>query len=70
MNDYFKKQFRKIWIDEDELIQKWKINFTKKREQIAEMQSEVKNLKWKIIEVDYDDISTQEHIKRKIKDCA
>ena len=70
MNDYFKKQFRKIWIDEDELIQKWKTNFTKKREQIAEIQSEVKNLKWKIIEVDYDDISTQEHIKRKIKDCA
>ena len=65
MNDHFKNPLEKQWLNKygDEVIEKWKTEFNKRREQIIEIQNISDKTKWKTIEIDYvADLST-EHLK-------
>ncbi|MCC1485360.1 nucleoside monophosphate kinase [Winogradskyella immobilis] len=72
MTNHFKNPIEKQWLDKygDEVIEKWKIEFTRRREQIAEIQNVTDKSKWKIIEMDYIKNLNSEYITRRIKDCA
>ena len=72
MKNHFENPKEKQWIDKygSEIIEKWKTEFNKRREQIIEIQNISDKTKWKTIEMDYvADLST-EHLKQRIKDCA
>ncbi|MCR1026112.1 nucleoside monophosphate kinase [Cellulophaga baltica] len=72
MTDHFENPKEKQWIEKygSEIIDKWKTEFNKRREQINEIQNLSDKTKWKTIEMDYvADLST-EYIKQRIKDCA
>jgi hypothetical protein len=72
MTDHFENPKEKQWIEKygSEIIDKWKPEFNKRREQINEIQNLSDKTKWKTIEMDYvADLST-EYIKQRIKDCA
>jgi adenylate kinase family enzyme len=72
MKDHFENLKEKQWIDKygSEIIEKWKTEFNKRREQIIEIQNIHDKTKWKTLEMDYvADLST-EYLKQRIKDCV
>lgn len=72
MKDHFENPKEKQWIDKygSEIIEKWKTEFNKRREQIIEIQNISDRTKWKTLEMDYvADLST-EYLKQRIKDCV
>ncbi len=73
---YFKKYFEnpenKLWIDkfDDEIIDKWRYEFSKRKDFIMEIQGITYNIEWKIIEMDYVSELNEQHIIEKINGCA
>ena len=73
---YFKKYFEnpenKLWIDKfvDEIIDKWRYEFSKRKDFIMEIQGITYNIEWKIIEMDYVSELNEQHIIEKINGCA
>ena len=73
---YFKKYFEnpenKLWIDkfDDEIIDKWRYEFSKRKDFIMEIQRITYNIEWKIIEMDYVSELNEQHIIEKINGCA
>ncbi|WP_435263306.1 nucleoside monophosphate kinase [Tenacibaculum sp. nBUS_03] len=72
MKDHFENPKEKRWIDKygSEIIEKWKTEFNKRREQIIKIQKISDKTKWKTIEMDYVADLSVEHLKQRIKDCA
>ena len=62
----------KQWLDKygNEVIEKWRVEFTRRHEQISKIRNVSESSKWKIIEMDYIENLSSEYITRKIKDCS
>ena len=73
---YFKKYFEnpenKLWLDkfDDEIIDKWQYEFSKRKDFIMEIQGITYDIEWKIIEMDYVSELNEQHIIEKINGCA
>ena len=72
MTNHFKNPEEKQWLDKygNEVIEKWRVEFTRRREQISKIRNVSENSKWKIIEMDYIENLSSKHITQKIKNCS
>ena len=72
MTNRFKNPVEKQWLDKygNEVIEKWRVEFTRRREQISKIRNVSENSKWKIIEMDYIENLSSKHITQKIKNCS
>ena len=70
--DYFENPENKKWLDKfgDEIIDKWRDEFSKRKDFIMGIQKKVNNIEWKIIEMDYVSELNDQHIIEKINGCA
>lgn len=70
MNRHFQSLTHKPWFDKfgAEIIKTWKINFKRRREEVAEIQNSIDESKWIEIETDYVDEVSTEYIIQLIKD--
>ena len=70
--DYFENPENKKWLDKfgDEIIDKWRDEFSKRKDFIMGIQKKVNNIEWKIIEMDYISELNDQHIIEKINGCA
>lgn len=72
LKEYFENLENKKWLDKfgDEVLEKWKEEHSRKNQFITEIQKLTKNIKWRIVEMDYNFDVNEELIINKINGSA